>query len=134
MSTPPVQDIRDPDDWTPFRDDIAFRAAEFFFRDDQTSAAKIDQFLDLWADSLAMHGDEPPFSDHKDLYDTIDAIPIGGVPWQSFVFNYNGPQPEQDAPKWMSTDYTIWYRDPHRLFLHMLENPDFANHFDYAPL
>ena len=28
---PPAQDIRDPDDWTPFRDEIAFRAAELFF-------------------------------------------------------------------------------------------------------
>jgi hypothetical protein len=134
MSAPLAQDVLDPDDWSPFRDDVAFRAAELFFKDDQTSAGKIDQFLDLWADSLAIHGDEPPFSDHKDLYNTIDAIPIGGVPWQSSVFNYDGPQPEQDIPKWMATDYTIWYRDPRQLFKRMLENPDFANDFDYAPL
>ncbi len=34
----------------------------------------------------------------------------------------------------MTTDYTIWYRDPHQLFLNILQNPDFATTFDYAPL
>jgi hypothetical protein len=75
-----------------------------------------------------------PFSDHQDLYDTIDAIPIGGVPWQSHTFNYEGLKPEHDIPKWMTADYTVWYRDPRLLFLNMLENPDFVESFDYAPL
>jgi hypothetical protein len=34
----------------------------------------------------------------------------------------------------MTTDYTIWYRNPRQLFLNMLQNPDFATVFDYAPL
>jgi hypothetical protein len=34
----------------------------------------------------------------------------------------------------MTADYTIWYRDPRLLFLNMLENPDFVENFDYAPL
>ena len=34
----------------------------------------------------------------------------------------------------MTTEYTIWYRNPQRLFHNMLGNPEFAGHIDYAPL
>jgi hypothetical protein len=33
----------------------------------------------------------------------------------------------------MDAEYTVWYRDPHKLFLNMLKNPDFEKAFDYAP-
>ena len=32
----------------------------------------------------------------------------------------------------MESEYTIWFRDPCLLFKNMLENPEFAEHFDYA--
>lgn len=80
------------------------------------------------------YGDNPPFMDHQDLYNTIDAIPLGGVPWQSFSLAYDNPDVTPDSPKWMTADYTIWYRDPCQLFLNILKNPDFAKSFDYAPL
>ena len=86
------------------------------------------------SDLLVVHDDQPPFLNHKDVYETIDAIPIGGVPWQSMTFTYDGPKPAVDVPKWMDTEYTIWFRDPHQLFLDMIKNPDFVNSFDYAPL
>jgi len=86
------------------------------------------------ATSLAPHDDSPPFSSHRDLYETIDSIPVGGVPWQSFTFTYEGPKPADDPPKWMDAEYVVWYRDPHQLFLNMLKNPKFAESFDYAPL
>jgi hypothetical protein len=82
---------------------------------------------------LEVHSDQPPFLDHKDVYETIDAIPIGGVPWQSSTFTYEGPKPSVDVPKWMEAEYTIWFRDPHRLFLEMLKNPDFVQSFDHTP-
>jgi len=85
------------------------------------------------SDLLAVHDDRPPFLDHKDVYQAIDDIPIGGVPWQSLMFTYEGPKPTADVPKWMDAEYTIWFRDPHKLFLQMLKNPDFVNAFDYAP-
>jgi len=131
---PPVPEPRNPDDWTPFESDLAFRLAEFLYKDDQTSAAKTDQFLQLMAASLATHGDTPPFVNHRELYETIDAIPVGGVPWQSFTFTYEGPKPADDPPKWMDAEYVVWYRDPHELFLEMLKNPEFAKSFDAAPL
>ena len=131
---PPTIDACDSNDWAPFRDEIAFRTAEYFFKEDQTSAGKIDELLKLWAASLARHGDTPPFSDHQDLYDVIDSISVGGVPWKSHNFTYEGVRPEQDPPQWMTAEYTIWYRDPRQLFRIMIGNPEFNGHIDYAPL
>lgn len=122
-----------PNDWTPFDDSLSFKTANSFFKS-KFSAGKIDNILQLWAESLERHGDDLPFLNHQDLYDTIDAIPLGSVPWESFSFAYTGPDITPDSPKWMTADYTIWYRDPHQLFLLMLQNSDFATDFDYAPL
>jgi hypothetical protein len=125
--------LRDPDDWTPFENRSAFKLAEFLYKHDQMSAGKIDELLEIMSDVVGVSGGQPPFLDHKDVYRTIDAIPIGGVLWQSFAFTYEGPRPTTDVPKWMDAKYTIWFRDPHQLFLNILKNPDFAGSFDYAP-
>jgi hypothetical protein len=100
------------------------------------SQADIDFLCQLWAASLAPHHDTPPFSNHRELYRTIDATSVGGVPWQSVSFSYDtdGPRPENvQVPTWMENEYTIWFRNPLLLFKNMLENPSFANFFDYAP-
>lgn len=34
----------------------------------------------------------------------------------------------------MTGEYTIFYRDPRKLFVNMLENPEFVDNIDYAPL
>ena len=132
--SPPAANPREPNDWTPYKDRIAFEAAEFLFKRRKMSAADIDFLCQLWAASLAPHHDSPPFSNHQELHRTIDATSVGGVPWQSVSFSYDtdGPQPE-DAPAWMENEYTIWFRDPLLLFRNMLENPSFADFFDYAP-
>jgi len=96
------------------------------------SAADIDFLCQLWAATLAEYNDSPPYVNHTDLYETIDTTPIGGVPWQSTTFQYDGPRPD-DTPTWMEAEYTIWFRDPRLLFKNMLENPEFVEHFDYAP-
>ena len=74
----------------------------------------------------------PPFSDHQNLYDTIDGTPIGGVPWQSTTLSYDGPRPEQPL-LWMESEYTIWFHDPQSLFKNMLANSDIAGSFNYTP-
>ena len=56
--------------------------------------------------------DALPFASHSDLCKIIDSMPIGGIPWQSI---------------------TVWYQDPHMLFKNMLENPEFAGHFNCTP-
>ena len=133
MAQPSRPETRHPNDWSPFTNGAAFELANFFFKEDQTSAAKIDHLLQIMNALLAVHGDQLPFTNHKDVYRMIDTIPIGGVPWQSYTFTYEGPKPAEDPPKWMDMEYEVWFRDPHELFLNMLKNPDFAKSFDYAP-
>ena len=133
---PPATNPREPNDWTPYKDRIAFEAAEFLFKRRKMSAADIDFLCQLWAASLAPHHDSPPFSNHQELHKTIDATSVGGAPWQSVSFSYDTDgsesQPE-NPPAWMENEYTVWFRDPLLLFKNMLENPSFANFFDYAP-
>jgi Plavaka transposase len=96
------------------------------------SASNFDILCQLWAASLSPYNDAPPFANHTDLCKTIDATPVGGIPWRSITLSYNGIKPD-NAPPWMQMEHTVWYRDPRMLFKNMLANPEFAGHFDYAP-
>jgi hypothetical protein len=98
------------------------------------SAKNINTLLDLWAATLLKHHDSPPFTNHSDLYETIDSTPLGGVPWQSFSLTYNGKLPDGEVPEWMHSEYDVWYHDPHLLVKEMLANLDFEDHIDYAPV
>ena len=139
----PITDTRDPTDWTPFHNRIEFELAEFLYKRCQMSGSNIDTLMELWAAYSALRDSDSedvssfsllPFSDHKDMYSKIDAIPIGGVPWQSISLSLasDGPIPE-NPPSWMTAEHTVWYRDPRLLFKKMLENRDFKTSFDYAP-
>lgn len=97
------------------------------------SAGDINILLGLWAASLAVYGDEPPFSKATHLYDTIDSTPLGDVTWESFALQYNGPQPAVNPPPWMQAEYDVWFQDPRTLVHNLLSNPDFKSGFDYVP-
>jgi hypothetical protein len=92
--------------------------------------------MQLLSRKAARHGELGPFVNHKDMLDTIDSIPLAGIPWQTFDIKYNGPGPEPGAPKppqWKTGVQTTFFRDP-RLVIHdMLANPDYNGSFDYAP-
>jgi hypothetical protein len=111
-----------------------FEVADFFFRNAQLSATKINSLLDLWTASLLQHNDLPPFSNAAHLYETIDSIKTGGCPWKSFEVKYTGDIPEVGAPDWMQETYEVWYRDPAQVFTDVLANPDFNGEWDSAPL
>jgi len=130
---PPPRGSNEPDDWFPYDDRIQFEIADFLFRQNQMSASHINLLLSLWAASLAVHGDEPPFSDATHLYNAIDSIPLGDVRWESFTLRYNGPQPEENAATWMQTEYDVWYRNPRALVHNLLSNSSFKSGFDYMP-
>jgi len=98
------------------------------------SAGDIDTLVNLWAASLVAHNDTPPFANHSELYATIDATPLGDVPWESFTLKYNGEIPVENPPPWMVSDYDIWFRDPREIVQNLLSNADFDNEFDYSPL
>ncbi|KAG1863685.1 hypothetical protein F4604DRAFT_1882171 [Suillus subluteus] len=126
---PPPFTSREHGDWTPFHDRTEFETTEFLYTKNQMSGSNIDKLMYL----------HPPFADHKDLYSTIDAIPLGEVAWESFTMKFNGEGSvpsnsdlEACAP-WMDTPCTAWFRDPHAVVCNMLTNPDFKDEMEYMP-
>ncbi|KAG2042019.1 hypothetical protein BDR03DRAFT_839831, partial [Suillus americanus] len=130
---PPPCTEASPTDWTPYESCIAFEAAEFLYMQNQMSAGQIDTLLDLWAATLIKHQDSPPFTGHRDLYETIDSTPLGDITWETFSMSYNGVKPAHNVPPWMTANYDVWFRDPRLLVHHMLSNPDFATETKYVP-
>lgn len=99
--------------------------AEFLYRHNQMSASHIDKLMQLSTD--------PPYSDHKELYKTIDKVPYGDVEWQSGTVTYQGTLPDGPPPSWMEKEYDIWYRDPLEIVKNLIKNPDFTDEFDCVP-
>ncbi|KAM6501746.1 hypothetical protein JOM56_001723, partial [Amanita muscaria] len=131
LPTPRME--QEPDDWSPYSSRIQFETADFLYCRNQMSGSDIDFLLNLWKASLVPHGDDSPFSNHKDLYRTIDATTLGDVSWQSFSLYYTGERPDDPVPSWMEAEYDVWYRDPRKLIHELISNPDFKGEFDYAP-
>ncbi|KAG1891996.1 hypothetical protein F4604DRAFT_1565619 [Suillus subluteus] len=84
------------------------------------------------AATLAKHRDTPPFTDHKDLHNVIDATQLGDVPWQCFSVQYTGERPEV-VPPWMDDEFEVWYRDPREMAHNILANPTYKDEIDYVP-
>ncbi|KAI9459974.1 hypothetical protein HD554DRAFT_2323915 [Boletus coccyginus] len=93
------------------------------------SAGKTDILMDILASLY--EGQDLPFRSHDDLYTSIDAIPYGECPWQSFSVKYLGLLP-MDPLSWMLTNYDVWYCDPLSLLEQQFWNPEFAGAIDYA--
>ena len=135
---PPCETDRGDNDWKPYRDCIQFEVTDFLYCHNQMSASDINFIMGLWAASLGPHNDSPPFENAKDMHNTIDSMPLGNIPWQSFTLNYNGPPPENlgpdgKAPPWMTADYNIWFWDPSLLVQELITNPEFKGQFDFVP-
>ena len=94
--TPHDSDSKGLDDWTPYTNHLQFEVADFLFHQNQMSAGDINLLLNLWAASLSIHGDKPPFSNATCLYNTIDSTYLSNVPWDSFSLQYNETQPKRD--------------------------------------
>ncbi len=131
-SVPAVDETRG--DWFPFDNHVQFYAADFLYRRTEMSAGDIDALLQIWGASLAPHGEGAPFYNHRSLYQRIDAIPYGDVPWKMFTISYTGEKPSEGPyPSWMDDRQVIWYRDPLLVLKRMIANTDFDKEFDYAP-
>lgn len=96
------------------------------------SAGNINELMQLWAATLPP-GQDPPFADSRDLYESIDTIPLGDIPWQEFRVTYTGPIPDENVPPWMLREYTVWFRCPRRVLHIQIGNPDFADDMDFTP-
>ena len=91
----------------------------------QTSCTTITRYqpvtlILLQVSGQAPHNDSPPSKNARDLYDMIVATPVGDIPWQSFSLKYTRPKPktlghDSDDPSWTTTNYDIWFCDPHLL-------------------
>jgi hypothetical protein len=131
---PPPTEPADTNDYFPFKNEEEFQLANFLFSRVQMSAGNTTVLMDLWAAIQQADNIEanPPFKNAKDLYDTIDSIPLGDTPWEGFKVKYDGEIP-QHAPSWMKKEYEVWYRNPLEVMEAQIGNPDFANEMDYAP-
>ncbi|OJT08203.1 hypothetical protein TRAPUB_899 [Trametes pubescens] len=132
-STPTPRTDTEFGDWGPFANQVEFELTEFLFQREQMPQTNIDTLMDLWAADVLRYGGHPPFADHADLYRAIDAIRTGDVPWTCLKVSYSGTRPDGDVPSWMDATYEIWFRDPRRVALKMLANPDFHDLFDVVP-
>lgn len=121
-------------DWFPFESRVGFELVNFVFAKAELSKKKTNRLLELWTATLIHHGISPPIQSHTDLLRQIDSIPLGNVPWECFSLKYDGPLPKtgQLVPEWMTTEYEVWFRDPHEVIKGILANPEFDGHMDYS--
>ncbi|KAJ7469493.1 hypothetical protein FB451DRAFT_1368533 [Mycena latifolia] len=131
-SPPPPQEHPPQDDYTPYAGREDFDLADLLYRRVQMSAGAIDELMQNWAARPESAGD-PPFADHDDLYNTIDATEIGHVPWESFSVRYNQPITPGDVTPWKTQDYIVHFRDPREVLKQQLANPDFKSEMDFTP-
>ena len=120
-------------DWSPFASRAGFELAEFMFTDAELSQRRINKLLELWAATLAPHGDSPPFSNHQNLLAHIDAIQLGTAQWENTLFRYDGPLPEMPRrPEWMKAEYDVWHRNPHEVIKNIFARKDLDGKIDYV--
>ncbi|KAF8890543.1 hypothetical protein CPB84DRAFT_1816350 [Gymnopilus junonius] len=131
---PPPKEPRAPNNYWPFVDEEEFHFADFLFMHEQMSAGNTDILMSLIvAFQMSRYGNaDPPFSTSKHMWDTIDSIPLGDVPWEGFKVSYDGDVPDP-APSWMKREYKVWFRNPLHIMEAQIGNPDFAQEIDIAP-
>lgn len=137
-SPPPAHTIDPANPWAPFEDRIAYDFAYYHYVKVQSSAEQISENLDiLIANSIKHSGDKHAagpngWRNPQDLYATIDTIPAGDIPWQTYKFRYSGPKP-QTPPQWMETDYELSVRDVVSVLEQQLSTSEFDGEIDYVP-
>jgi hypothetical protein len=91
--------------------------------------------MQLWSVTTDGSPSPAPFQNHREMYNTIDATPLGDIPWSSFTVQYDRERPtdSDDVPQWMTAPFQVCYRDPHAVVHKMLGNPGFKDHMDYVP-
>ncbi|KAG2060926.1 hypothetical protein BDR06DRAFT_979240 [Suillus hirtellus] len=111
--SPPYM-AKSPDDWTPYRNRLEFECVDFIYTENQMSTGNINKILYLWGITLTVYHDNPPFADYRNLYNTIDATPLGNVTWENFN------KPTRECLLWMEQSYKVWFWDPHTVAKNML--------------
>ncbi len=104
---PPPWEERSPSNYSPFSLRESFLLADLLFRRAQMSAGNIDDLME-YITCLVPPDRDPPFSDSRDLYETIDAAKLGQVPWHSFTLSYQPKEGENisNVP-WKSKTFEV---------------------------
>lgn len=133
-NTPPAHTkTRVPGDWSPFNSRDEFELADLLFTQTEMSHSQVDKLMNIWATRTARDGGTTPFTNSKELHNTIDAIGEGDAPWYSFRVGYNGDRPQGRVPSWMDDSYQVFYRNPRQVIHTLLSNHKFDGNFDYVP-
>ena len=98
------------------------------------SGGCINDLMELWTASNVRVGGLPPFRNAPDMYQKIDDATLGDVPWQSFTLQHQSCGDAAESPSWMTSEHTVWFRDPHQVMKNLLANPAFADQIDFVPL
>lgn len=131
----------DRTDWSPFLSKAHFQIADLIYREARMSKGLTDKLFSHTNSFLRSTNGlaEAPFTNFKDMCETIDRIKVGDLPWQASNVGFHdddGNIPGEDDPNfrpWMTQEYEVNYRDPLDVVTHMLSNPDFRDGFDYTP-
>lgn len=126
------------EDWKPFESKTQFELAEFLYAKCQMSEGNVDELFHIWNKSGF---GTAPFSSHQELFNAIDSVEVGDIPWQSFSVQYRDENDDEsgdddggsDRPQWMIDQHEVFYRDPRLVVRRMLSNPDFCKEMDYSP-
>ncbi len=130
---PPPRHTPPSTDWSPFSDRPSFEFAERAFEKCTTSRENVDHELRVWASWFLLQGHNATmYRDVDHLLATIDAIPLGDIPWYSFSMRYTGPI-NGDSPSWKTATYTVHARNTFAVQAYLLQNQDFVQGFNYIP-
>jgi hypothetical protein len=98
------------------------------------SIGHINELMELWAASTTPLGGSLPFNNAREMHSKIDGALLGNVAWESFQLCFQGDHDDPERPEWMDAEYTVWYRDLHKVAKNLLSNIDFTNEMDLVPL
>ena len=132
-NTPPPQETTNNFSWVPFCSHDEFELADLLFQHAEMLKTNINKLLHIIKSHATEEGSTTLVENCDNLYNAIDSIMEGEVPWNSFSVQYNGPQPEANIPQWMDEKYEVFYWNPHKVVKSMLRNKTFDSNFNYTP-
>ena len=131
---PPLKD--DAPDWWPYDNRPHFEFANWNYKLAATSGSNLDELLKILAAAKVHETGDPTayafFHDHKELLQSVDALPYGDLPWFTIKLKYTGPI-TPDTPEWKLKTYTIYTRNPLHVVEQIAGSTDFRHTWDYEP-
>ncbi|KAG2038480.1 hypothetical protein BDR03DRAFT_933639 [Suillus americanus] len=86
---------------------------------------QINKLMQVLASFEGFDG-KPPFCSDTHIYNTIDAISLSDIPWQSLSLKHaEFKNALPDDALWKHSEYEVWFQDPRELLQNQLANPDF---------